>query len=268
MEVRGSALVTGASRGIGKGVALELAKRGFDVLAGMRNPADGADLHGVERVRLVRLDVTDPSTIEVPDDLTVVVNNAGADVDHSPVEHSDADGWRLMLETNVIGVLNVTKAALPVLRANAPSVVATVTSSSILMPVPFYAGYRASKAAASAVCDSLRMEVEGLGVRVLEVLPGPIDTDMWRAEVSSTSPAAQHAVYRAMAERAIAARDAGAVPMLSTIEKAAVLIADAILADSGPMRVGCDPMGAALIETWRTTPDEHLYAGMAAGLRG
>ena len=268
MKARGSALVTGASRGIGKGVALELARRGFDVTAGMRNPADGADIADTARVRVVRLDVTDPSTIEIPGDLTVVVNNAGADADHAPVEHADVGAWRHMLETNVLGALNVTQAALPVLRANAPSVIVTVTSSSILMPVPFYGGYRASKAAASAFCDSLRMEVEGLGVRVLEVLPGPIDTDMWRTEVASSSPAAQHPVYRDMAERATQLRDAGATPMLTTIEKAAVDIADAILADGGPMRIGCDPMGAALIETWRTTPDEHLYAGMAAGLRG
>lgn len=268
MQIRGSALVTGASRGIGKGVAVELAARGFTVIAGMRNRADGADLEGVERIRVVRLDVTDPATIEIPDDLTVVVNNAGADVNHTPLEHADVEGWRLMLETNVIGVLNVTKAALPVLRANAPSVVVTVTSSSILMPVPFYGGYRASKAAASALCDSLRMEVEGLGVRVLEVMPGPIDTDMWRTEVSSTSPASAYPVYADMAARATAARDAGAIPMLSTTDKAAVEIADAILSDSGPMRVGCDPMGAALIGMWRTTPDEDLYAGMAAGMRG
>jgi NAD(P)-dependent dehydrogenase (short-subunit alcohol dehydrogenase family) len=261
-------LVTGASRGIGRGVALELAARGFDVLAGMRNPADGADLEGLDRVRVVRLDVTDAASVAIPDDLTVLVNNAGYDADHAPVEHADVDAWRRMLETNVIGVLNVTRAALATLRANVPSVVATVTSSSILMPVPFYAGYRASKAAASALCDSLRMEVEGLGVRVLEIMPGPIDTDMWRHEVASTSPAEQYPVYRDMGVRATEARDLGAVPMLSTTAKAAAEIVDAILAEGGPMRRGCDPMSHALIDTWRSSADEDLYAGMAAGLRG
>src|SRR5204862_2650412 len=141
------ALVTGASRGIGRAVAIELARRGLSVVATMRNPEDGADL-GALGIDVVRMDVTDPATYVVPDDLRVLVNNAGADGDHVPVEHADVSEWRSIFETNVFGTMLLTRAAIPVLRANAPSVIATITSSSILMPVPFYAAYRASKAAA------------------------------------------------------------------------------------------------------------------------
>src|SRR5947207_10326982 len=98
----GRALVTGASRGIGRAVAIELAQRGFDVVAAMRQPADGADLAGLGtgHIDVTRLDVCDPSTYAIPNDLRVLVNNAGADGDHVPVEHADVDEWRSIFETN------------------------------------------------------------------------------------------------------------------------------------------------------------------------
>ena len=82
MQVNGTALVTGASRGLGRAVTVELASRGFDVLATMRSPADGEGLAEQARtlpgrVSVARLDVNDPGSIEIPDDLSVLVNNAG-----------------------------------------------------------------------------------------------------------------------------------------------------------------------------------------------
>jgi NAD(P)-dependent dehydrogenase (short-subunit alcohol dehydrogenase family) len=261
----GTALVTGASRGIGRAVSLELAGRGFDVVAGMRNVADGADLVvDGGRIEVVRLDVTDPTTYAIPDGLRVLVNNAGADGDHVPVEHADLDEWRAIFETNVFGMVDLTRAAIPTLRANAPAVVATITSSSILMPVPFYAAYRASKAAASAVCDSMRTELAPLGVRVVEILPGPVDTDMFDA--SRRPPEAlQFDTYRAMAERGAENKRVTADPMVEPVDRAAVSIVDAVLADDGPMRSSCDPLGVGLLDLWRTSDDEAMYRLMAGG---
>jgi NAD(P)-dependent dehydrogenase (short-subunit alcohol dehydrogenase family) len=263
----GRALVTGASRGIGRAVAVELARRGFDVVAAMREPAAGAGLEApaaAGRIEVARLDVTDPATYAIPDDLRVLVNNAGTDGDHVPVEHAAMDEWRAMFETNVFGTVALTRAAIPALRANAPSVIATITSSSILMAVPFYAAYRASKAAASAVCDSLRAELSPFGVRVVEILPGPVDTDMFTASLAEPE-AARFDDYRPMAERASAAKRETADPMVEDVDAAAVAIVDALLAGDGPMRCSCDPLGRGLLDLWRASDDESLYSMMATG---
>ena len=260
MDIGGTALVTGASRGIGRAVAVELARRGFDVVAAMRNPDDGADLVDLVGPRLTveRMDVTDPATIALPDDLRVLVNNAGLDLDHTPLEHTDVDAWRAMFETNVLGVVHMCKAAIPVLRANAPGVIANVTSSSILAPVPFYAGYRGTKAAVSALCDTLRAELAPFGVRVVEILPGPVDTDMFQV-TRGLGAAGRYDLYRAMAEAAEEGRRLHADPMVATPDAAAAAIADALLDDGGPMRYGCDPLGTGVLDLWRQHDDEALY---------
>jgi NAD(P)-dependent dehydrogenase (short-subunit alcohol dehydrogenase family) len=260
MDIHGSALVTGASRGIGRAIALELADRGFDTVATMRDPAAGASMAAETqgRLRTERLDVTDPTTFELPADLRVLVNNAGIDTDYLPVEHANIDDWRRMFETNVFGVVALTSAAIPVLRANQPSVVCTVTSSSILAGVPFYSAYRASKAAASAFGDSLRVEVAPFGIRVVEILPGPVDTDMFRLS-SGEQDAQRFAAYRGLAAVAATLRQEHADPRVVPPAAAAAAVVDAIVDDSGPMRYGCDPVSLELLDLWRQCDDETVF---------
>ncbi len=260
MDIHGSALVTGASRGIGRAIALELARRGFDTVATMRDPAAGATMaaetEGNLEVR--RLDVTDPATFDLPSDLRVLVNNAGIATDYLPVEHANIDDWRRMFETNVFGVVALTSAAIPTLRVNQPAVVCTVTSSSIIASVPFFSAYRASKAAASAFGDSLRVEVAPFGIRVVEILPGPIDTDMFRLSTGEQA-ATRFDRYRPMADEAAKLRQEAADPLVSSPADAAALIVDAILDDDGPMRYGCDPLSAGLLDLWRQSDDETMF---------
>jgi NAD(P)-dependent dehydrogenase (short-subunit alcohol dehydrogenase family) len=261
MEPKGSALVTGASRGIGRAIAVELAARGFETVASMRNPKGAADLPGESksRLKLAHLDVTDPSTYELPDDLCVLVNNAGIDTDYLPVEHSDLDDWRKLFETNVLGTVGLTMAAIPTLRANGPSVVCNITSSSILACVPFYSAYRATKAAVSAFGDSLRVEVASSGIRVVEVMPGPIDTDMFQLSTGEQA-GSRFERYRPMARAAAQLRKEAADPLVATPADAAVRIVDAILDHHGPMRYGCDPLSIGLLDLWRQSDDETLFA--------
>jgi len=265
VKAEGAALVTGASRGLGRAIALELARRGFAVHAGMRDPAAGAELAQQARaaggrLEVVRLDVTEPASLRMPEDLRVVVNNAGVDDAHLPVEHTPLESWRRMFETNFFAVVEVVRRAVPALRAAGGGVVCNVTSCACLAAVPFYASYRASKAAVGALGESLRAELAPLGIRVLEVMPGPIDTDM--LDASDRLPeAAAHPGYEALAEKLHAGRRAVA-PMTTAPAEASRAIADAILDDASPLRIACDPLGAAQLEAWRTHSDEALMRAM------
>jgi NAD(P)-dependent dehydrogenase (short-subunit alcohol dehydrogenase family) len=227
----------------------------------MRDPAAGSGMaeQAAGRLQVRRLDVTDPATFGLPDDLTVLVNNAGVDTEYLPVEHAEIDDWRRMFETNVFGTVALTAAAIPTLRDNRPSVVCTVTSSSIIAAVPFFSAYRASKAAASAFCDSLRVEVAPFGIRVVEIMPGPVDTDMFRLSTGDPD-ATQFPRYRALADIAGELRRAHADPRVVDPAAAASAIVDAIVDSSGPMRYGCDPVSDELIDLWRQSDDETVFA--------
>jgi NAD(P)-dependent dehydrogenase (short-subunit alcohol dehydrogenase family) len=263
--------VTGASRGIGRGVAIELARRGFDVIATMRTPADGATLadevgDAKGSLRVERLDVTDHDSIAMPDHLRVLVNNAGVEKPHPPFEATPMQLWREMYETNVFGLIEVTRRAIPALRAANGGVICNVTSSSILAPVPFYGPYRSSKAAVGAIGESLRAELAPLGIRVLEIMPGPIETDML-AGSDRPPEAIDFDGYREVAERYYEGRKAVEGQTTST-EDAANAIADAILDDDAPLRVGCDPLAIGMIEGWRASSDEAFMKAMLPSWTG
>ena len=260
MEPKGIAVVTGASRGIGRAVAIELAVRGFDTVATMRNPADGADLADRPRLRVERLDVTDPSTIALPDGLRVLVNNAGVESENLPLEFTPADAWVRMFATNVFGLAAVTGAAVPIMRAAGGGVICNVTSSSTLAPVPFLGTYRASKAAVTALGESLAAEVAQFGIRVVEIMPGPIETEMLAA---SDKPAAaiEHEEYRALAERMWEGRQ-GVRSAYTQADEAARRIVDAICADDGPLRSGCDDLSEGMLTGWNATDNAQWVRGM------
>jgi NAD(P)-dependent dehydrogenase (short-subunit alcohol dehydrogenase family) len=253
--------VTGASRGIGRAVALELAARGFDTIATMRDPAVGADLDGV---RVQRLDVTDPSSIHLPDGLRVLVNNAGVETDNLPVELMPSEMWQYLFATNVFGLVEVTKRAIPLMRAAGGGVICNVTSSSLLGPVPFLGAYRASKAAVTAIGESLATEVAGFGIRVVEIMPGPIETDMLTTS-ERPSPAIEHDEYRALAEKLWEQRQATRAAYTPAAE-AARRIVDAICDDDGPLRYGCDDMSTGMLAGWNITENAQWTRDMLNAL--
>jgi NAD(P)-dependent dehydrogenase (short-subunit alcohol dehydrogenase family) len=265
MEPVGTAAVTGASRGIGRAIALELARRGFDAVATMRDPAAGVGMSDEAaaadgRLRVQALDVTRPDTVRLPDGLRVLVNNAGVEREHLPVEETPLEWWRDMFETNVFGLVEVTRRAIPLVRAAGGGVICNIGSSSVLAPVPFYAAYRASKAAVSAFSETLRAELAPQGIRVVEIMPGPVDSDMLRhSQETMVAPAGEP--YRAVADHMNASKSMVA-SMIQPAGDAARLIVDAILDDDGPMRYGCDPMSTGMIDAWRRASDEEMMRGM------
>ena len=267
MNPEGLALVTGASRGIGRATALELAVRGFEVVATMREVEAGRALEAEAqraggRLSVQALDVRSPDSISIPDGLRVLINNAGIEGENHSIEDTPLEVWREIFETNVFGLLEVTRRAIPKLRASGGGVVCNVTSCSILVPMPFFGVYRASKATVSAMGESLRAELGPQGIRVVEIMPGAIETDMLAASQllpeAATSP-----VYAAQA-RLVSESRALASGLTTPAPVAARAIVDAILDDAGPMRYGCDPMSEGLLARSRTQSDEESMAPMVS----
>jgi NAD(P)-dependent dehydrogenase (short-subunit alcohol dehydrogenase family) len=263
MEPRGTAVVTGASRGIGRAVAIELANRGFDVVATMRDPSPHASLPSetTGRLRVERLDVTQPDSISLPSGLTVLVNNAATEGPHNPVELSTDAIWREVFETNVFGTASVTRRAIPLMREAGGGVICNITSSALLAPAPLYSAYRASKAAISALGESMRVELEPFGIRVVEIFPGPIDTEMFRTSAPGAEAFASD-TYRVLAEFASGLKQ-GVVALAQTPQTAATAIVDAIMDDGGPLRYGCDPVSVGMLDAWRASTDNERNAGMS-----
>jgi NAD(P)-dependent dehydrogenase (short-subunit alcohol dehydrogenase family) len=182
-------LITGASTGIGAASAWELDRRGFRVFAGVRNEEAAGRLREKASPNLtpLMLDVTDAAQIAAAVEtveqaagsrgLSGLVNNAGIAVG-GPLEILPLEAFRRQIEVNVIGLLAVTQAFLPLLRKGRGRIV-NVSSISGAMSSPFMGPYAASKHAVEALSDSLRLELRHSGVAVSVVAPGPIDTPIW-----------------------------------------------------------------------------------------
>jgi NAD(P)-dependent dehydrogenase (short-subunit alcohol dehydrogenase family) len=237
----------------------------------MRDTSAGAPLlkqaEGLSgQIEVARLDITDPGNFSFPDGLAVLVNNAGVRLSYLPAEHSPEDEWRKTFETNVFGLAALLRRAIPVMRQAGAAVICNITSAAILTPVPFFSVYRASKAAASAISDSLAVEVAPLGIRVLEILPGPIDTELLRTSaLYRPLDAVNYPAYEPMAAQSVADPNTSVV---TSAHDAAIAIVDAITADGGDLRQGCDPVSRMLLQAWRTSSDQELLTAMQARYAG
>jgi NADP-dependent 3-hydroxy acid dehydrogenase YdfG len=179
----GTAVVTGASSGIGEAAARRLAGAGFDVVLGARRVDrldEAAEAIG-PTARAHELDVTDPASVdrfcERIDSCRLLVNNAGGALGLEPVAEADEQTWREMYDSNVLGVVRMTRALLPKLIDSGDGHVITIGSIAGFEPYPGGAGYNAAKHAVRAVMDVLRMELLGQPVRVSEIDPGMVETE-------------------------------------------------------------------------------------------
>ncbi len=178
---RPTAVVTGASSGIGAATARALATAGFHVVLGARRTDRLAEIAAEIDGTAIHLDVTDADSVAafaaaVPD-CRLLVNNAGGAKGLEPVAEADEDDWRWMFETNVIGTLRVTKALLPALLASGDGHIVTVTSIAALETYDNGAGYTGAKHAQAMLHRTLRGELLGQPVRLTEILPGMVETE-------------------------------------------------------------------------------------------
>ncbi len=197
VAVRGTVLVTGASTGIGYACALHLDRLGFRVFAGIRQAASGEALNRAasERLTPIHLDVTDVASIGTAVDtitsavgetgLAGLINNAGITV-WGPLEFVPLHELRKQLEVNVVGLVAVTQAAIPLLRAGRGRVV-NIGSMSGRVALPFYGPYAASKFAVEALTDALRIELRPWGVQVSIIEPGVVETPIWERTMAAAS---------------------------------------------------------------------------------
>jgi NAD(P)-dependent dehydrogenase (short-subunit alcohol dehydrogenase family) len=184
-----TALVTGASRGIGLATVGVLVQAGATVVAGSRTSTPGLDaLVGQGRVTWVPADLGVPGDAErlveaAQGRVDVLVNNVGAAPARTGgfVSVTDAD-WQHVLDLNLLSTVRVTRAAVPLMVEAGRGSVITVASVNATLPDPMVIDYSAAKAAVVAFSKALSKEVGPRGVRVNTVSPGPVETDLWLAE--------------------------------------------------------------------------------------
>src|SRR5215208_3015441 len=213
------ALVTGASGGIGEAAARALVGAGFTVYGTSRTAAAGETRDGVV---LLPLDVTDDESVagvvrgvlERSGRIDVLVNNAGFGVTGA-AEESSVEQARSLFETNVFGLMRVTRAVLPVMRTQGSGRIINVSSIVGLIPVPFMALYASSKHALEGYSESLDHEVREQGVRVLLVEPGFTKTAFDANMTTADEPLALYAQRRELVDEQLAAAvQAGDEPAL------------------------------------------------------
>jgi NADP-dependent 3-hydroxy acid dehydrogenase YdfG len=202
-----TAVVTGASSGIGAATAARLAAEGFDVVLGARRLDRLTPLAESIGGRAVPLDVTDPDSVSAfaaaVERVDVLVNNAGGAFDAAQVADADLDAWSRSLEVNVLGTVRLTKALLPALRAAGGGDVVFVSSTAALVSYEGGASYTAAKHGVHTLAETLRLELNGEPVRVIEIAPGMVRTEEFTLNRLGSAEAAA-AVYRGVSEPLVA----------------------------------------------------------------
>ncbi|MBT3013556.1 MAG: SDR family oxidoreductase [Candidatus Thiodiazotropha sp. (ex Lucina aurantia)] len=177
-------LITGASSGIGKATAKYFQEKGWNVIATMRTPEKETELNRLDNVLVTRLDVTDSDSIKSAvtkgierfGQIDVLLNNAGYGA-YGPLEAFPMENIRRQFDTNVIGLLETTKAVLPHMRKQKSGTIVNVSSIGGKMTFPLGTLYHGTKFAVEGLSEALHFELEPLDIKVKIVEPGAIATD-------------------------------------------------------------------------------------------
>ncbi|MEJ5914790.1 SDR family oxidoreductase [Pseudokineococcus sp. 1T1Z-3] len=217
---RRTALVTGASSGIGAATARRLAADGFDVVLAARREDRIAALAAEVGGRAVVCDVTDDASVAAMarevGDCSVLVANAGGAVGMDAVVDGDVEEWRWMYDVNVLGTLRVIQAMMPALVASGQGHVVVMGSTAGRVTYEGGGGYTAAKHGAKALAETLRLELLGQPVRVSEIAPGMVKTEEFSANRFRGDADAAAKVYDGVAEPLVAEDVADCVSFVVT----------------------------------------------------
>ena len=179
-------LITGTSSGIGKATVFEFAQNGWNVIATQRNPEKETDLNKLANVKLYALDVTKPESISAVfsnaqsdfGKIDVVINNAGYGVDGAFEAMSD-EIIEKQFNTNVFGLMRVTREAIKQMRPNGGGMIIQISSMGGKITFPLYSIYHATKFAVEGFTESLHYELAQFNIKMKLIEPGPIVTDFY-----------------------------------------------------------------------------------------
>lgn len=202
--------ITGASSGIGLATALYFYEQGWNVIATMRNPEKRKTLlHEKGLPDLIHLDVTEEATIQAAvkyainkyQKIDVLVNNAGYAV-YGPFEASTPEQVIKQYETNVFGVMEMTRALLPLFRKQKEGVIINVTSMGGRIGFPLYSIYNSTKWAIEGFSEALRYELKSHNIRIKTIEPGVIKTDFYDRSLDRSVTVVENDPYAEILSRA------------------------------------------------------------------
>jgi NAD(P)-dependent dehydrogenase (short-subunit alcohol dehydrogenase family) len=262
----GAVLVTGCSSGVGFETALQFARQGDKVFAGVRRPDTATELRDAIAaesldVTVVQLDVCDQSSVDAAFEqvhaevgpLDVLVNNAGIG-QFSAVEDQPIDDARRMLDTNLLGPLRAIKAVVPGMRSRGSGTIVNVSSVNGFLAVPFLGVYGASKWGLEVLSDTLAHEVQGAGIRVLIIELGVFDT-----RIGDKSPASPPSAALAGQAEAAAQSRLDMAKSAAPTSVAAQSICDAVRDSDSPRRVLVGADAVMMHELHETKTEQELY---------
>jgi len=223
-STRGIAIVTGASSGIGAATALALANEGFHVIGAARRVDRLKELQAKNpAIEIRELDITDQSSVDAfaaslsGKPVELLVNNAGGAFDADSVLDSDPEVWRQTYEVNVIGTVRMVKAITPLMLAHGAGQIVVMGSTAGHTAYENGGSYVAAKFAERSLAATLRLELNGMPIRVSEISPGMVKTDEF-AKVRFGGDAAKAAkVYEGVAEPLVAEDIAEAIRWVATL---------------------------------------------------
>lgn len=260
-------LITGASSGIGKATAILFQSKGWNVIATMRKPEDGAALASLDNVLVTALDVLDTDSIEKAvqagirkfGKIDVLLNNAGYGA-YGPLEAFRRENIVRQFNTNVMGLLDTTRAVLPHFRANKSGIIINISSVGGKMSFPLGSLYHGTKYAVEGISEALTYEVAEFGGRVKIVEPGAIATDFTSRSMDISNDESL-TEYQPIVGKVMAA-----VPNFFANASPASLVAEVIYQaatdGSNQLRYIAGEDAVTMIAGRQQTDDESFFAGI------